>query len=156
MGNLANLATALGIVGKQIVNAMQATLQRNRSNASGNLSKSIKDNVVENNNTLKLQIQMEDYGEFVDGGRGGAKKGGWSNKKQDISGWLRAKGISPRQGITEKQLVFLISRKINRQGYKAKPFIQPSINSVLSKDLQGILGDAISKDIETILIKKYK
>jgi hypothetical protein len=155
--NLNNIKTALKIVGDQIVKTMRSNLQRNNSNATGRLSNSIESKVVQIQDDVKLEISMEDYGAAVDSGRKPSRRGGpnqnWASK---IDVWASAKGISPRQGMTEKQMIFLITRKINRSGYKAKPFIQPAINSVINNSFEGVFEDALAKDIELILTSKNK
>jgi len=62
-------------------------------------------------------------------------------------------GFAPRQQITKEQLAFLITRKINRKGYKAKPWIQPALDRVINQDFQELFGDAVANEIEKILNK---
>lgn len=150
-----NTAQALKILGDQIVQKMRSTLQSNNVDASGRLSKSISSNVVETGEDYKLQISMEDYGEIVDKGRGRSRTGGpkqtWRPK---IINWMKDKGITPRAGVSLETAAFLITRKINERGYKAKPFIQSSVDYIVKQDLQGVLGKAAAKDIEIQLSKK--
>lgn len=141
---ITELNPALNELGRQIVLSMQNTLQQKGINATGNLSRSIKYQVVGSGDDLQLQISFDEYGDYIDSGRKGATRGGprqsWAEK---IIPWARAKGISPRQGISYKTMAFLIARKINRQGYKAKPWIDQSISSVLNQDLDQIFGPAV-------------
>ena len=55
--------------------------------------------------------------------------------------------------MTYETLAFLITGKINRKGYKARPWIQPAIDRVVNQDFQQIFGDAIGAEIEKILNK---
>lgn len=145
---------ALNLLGQQIVDSMRYELNAKRINASGGLSRSIEYQVVDVDGNPALWINFDDYGEAVDSGRSRSTKGGpkqsWRNK---IEGWMRYKGISPRQGMTLEQTAFLITRKINRKGYKAKPWIQPAIDRVLNQDLTKIFSEAIANEIITILNK---
>ena len=145
---------ALNLLGQQIVDSMRYELNAKRINASGGLSRSIEYQVVDVDGSPALWINFDDYGEAVDSGRSRSTKGGpkqsWRNK---IEGWMRYKGISPRQGMTLEQTAFLITRKINRKGYKPKPWIQPAIDRVLNQDLTKIFSEAIANEIITILNK---
>lgn len=138
------LGPALNELGRQIVLSMQDTLQAKGINATGNLSRNIKYQVIGSGDDLQLQISFPEYGDYIDSGRGGASRGGpqqsWADK---IIPWARAKGISPRQGISYKTFAFLVARKINREGYKAKPWIDESISRVLNQDLDNIFGPAV-------------
>lgn len=138
------LEPALNELGRQIVLSMQETLQAKNINATGNLSRNIKYQVIGAGDDLQLQITFPEYGDYIDSGRGGAKRGGpqqsWAEK---IIPWARAKGISPRQGISMKSFAFLIARKINREGYKARPWIDESISKVLNQDLDDVFGPGI-------------
>ena len=146
-----DLAPALNELGRQIVEEMRLTLERNRSNASGNLSRQIQYEVIGQDNNLGLSITFPEYGEVLDSGRGKSNRGGpnqeWRNK---IVAWVKAKGISPRQGMSVETVAFLITRSINRKGYKAKPWIDSSIRTVLSQDLDKIFGPEITKQLNEI------
>ena len=145
---------ALNIIGQQIVDSMRAELNSKRINASGDLSRSIRYEVFEEGGNPALGIYFDDYGEAVDSGRKRSTKGGpkqtWRNK---IQGWMRFKGITPRQGITNEQLAFLITRKINRKGYKAKPWIQPAIDRVINQDFTKIMTEGVVNELKAILNK---
>lgn len=147
------IGAALQEIGLQIVAAMRANLIKQRANASGYLSNSIKSEPKEGPNGPYIDITMAPYGPILDEGRGRSTKGGprqtWANK---INTWSLIKGIAPRPGVTQKQAVFLITRKINRDGYKAKPFIQPAIDQVVKTNLPITMNKAIIKALnETTL-----
>ena len=135
-------------VGNQIVAQMRATLQANgNDNPGAKLSNSITATVVKDN----LVISMLDYGQWVNDG---AERG--SGKKPPIKAierWILKANITPKQGITRKQLPWVIQAAIGKYGQtrrKAFPFIEPSIQTVLNKDLDGIFGKAID-----IVAKQY-
>ena len=146
-----DLTPALNELGRQIVAEMRTTLQQNRSNASGNLSREINYEVIGTGDDLTLSITYPEYGEVLDKGRGQSRRGGpnqeWRNK---IVAWMRYKGISPRQGMTVETVAYLITRKINREGYKAKPWIDSSVEKVLSQDLDKVFGPAIVEKLNEI------
>ena len=145
---------ALNVLGQQFVDSLRDELQSKGINASGNLSRSVRYEVVGQGAEIGLALFWDEYGEAVDEGRSPSKRGGpkqnWRNK---IEGWIRFKGIAPRQGVSREQLAFLITRKINRKGYKAKPWIQPALDRVLNQDFTQILADGIAAEINTILNK---
>jgi hypothetical protein len=123
-------------IGDQMVKQMQANLQKNGSNASRTLSNSITSFVDKpSEGVYTINIEMEDYGEIVDGGRGKSRTGGkrqtWRNS---IKKWIQRKGIALKPGVTLEQAAFLITRKINAKGYKAKPFIKPAVDSVINQN----------------------
>ena len=148
------LKGALNELGQQFVDSLRDELASKRINASGDLSRSVRYEIVGKGAEIGLALFWDDYGDIVDEGRGRSKKGGpmqtWRNK---IKGWINYKGISPRQKMTQEQLAFLITRKINRKGYKAKPWIQPALDRVINQDFQQLFGDAIANEIEKILNK---
>jgi hypothetical protein len=146
-----DLSPALNELGRQIVEEMRLTLERNRSNASGNLSRQIQYEVIGQDDNIGLSITFPEYGEVLDSGRGKSNRGGPNQQWRDkIVAWMRAKGISPRQGMSVETVAFLITRKINREGYKAKPWIESSIRTVLSQDLDKIFGPEITKQLNEI------
>ena len=134
------LQQAIQQVGNQIVAEMRATLQRNGNDNTGRLSNSITATVE----GTELIISMDEYGKWVNDG---AERGpGRVPPIKAIEFWIAKNGITPKQGITRKQLPFVIQMSIGKRGQtrrKAFPFIEPSIKTILSKDLDGIFGKAI-------------
>ena len=63
-----DLAPALNELGRQIVEEMRLTLERNRSNASGNLSRQIQYEVIGQGDDLGLSITFPEYGDILDSG----------------------------------------------------------------------------------------
>jgi hypothetical protein len=155
------LTEALQKFGNQIVRQMQTLLARNRANASGFLSNNIEAEVTSpKENVTILDISMPAYGEIVDAGRGKSTKGGPKQEwRGDIKDWIQQKGIKLKPGVTLEQAAFLITRKINQKGYKAKPFIQPAINKVVEQDTEKINDAAFQITINNVdlqLKKFYK
>jgi hypothetical protein len=144
------LNQAIQQVGNQIVAEMKATLQRNNNDNTGMLANSIQATVEGD----KLVITMLDYGKWVNDG---AERGpGRKPPIKAINAWIAKNAITPKQGITRKQLPFVIQAAIGKRGQvrrKSYPFIAPSIETVLKKDLSGIFGKAIDKIAEQYLNK---
>lgn len=140
--------------GELIVAEMKSTLRQNRSNATGALSDSISYTVKDTADGLKLQIGMLEYGGAVDGGRSSSKSGGPKQSwRQKIVTWMRAKGITPQPGVTMETAAFLITRSINKKGYKPKPFIDKSVDKVLN-DILDTLEDDMVEIVEGALRQK--
>jgi len=138
--------------GTLLVAEMRTNLRKERANATGTLSDSISWTIEENADGLKLLIGMEDYGPILDAGRGKSRTGGPQQQwRQRIIQWMRAKGITPKAGVTMESAAFLITRKINQRGYKPKPFIQKSVDDVLNKIIPDLEEDMV-KIIEEKLI----
>jgi hypothetical protein len=145
------LQQALQQVGNQIVAQMKANLQRNNNNNTGELSNSIKATVTDN----KLVITMLDYGQWVNNGK--ERGPGRKPPIKAIQFWIAKNGITPRGGITAKQLPFVIQRGIGKRGQvrrRAFPFIQPAVDTVIKQDLPGIFNKAIKQEIETLFKAK--
>jgi len=145
------LQQALQQVGNQIVAQMKANLQRNNNDNTGRLSNSIQATVEGD----KLIITMLDYGKWVNDGH--ERRAGRKPPIKAIQFWIAKNAITPRGGITAKQLPFAIAAGIAKRGQtmrKAYPFIQPAVDTVIQKDLPGIFGKAIEKEIETMFKTK--
>jgi hypothetical protein len=145
------LNQAIQQIGNQIVDQMKANLQRNNNDNTGQLANSIKATVEGDN----LKITMLDYGKWVNNG---AERGpGRVPPIKAIQFWIAKNAITPKRGITAKQLPYVIQRSIGKRGQvrrEAFPFIEPAIETVLSKDLTGIFGKAIDTITKQILTKK--
>ena len=124
-------------------------------NASGNLVKSINYESKPTEDGTSIFVNMLDYGYALDGGRSGAKTKGGKSWKPLLINWIKTKGIRPRNGITIDELAFLIYRKINKRGYKAKPFVNPSIRKFTEKFPQEY-ALALNEDIKIELDKHVR
>jgi hypothetical protein len=145
------LQQALQQVGNQIVAQMKANLQRNNNDNTGKLSNSIQATVEGD----KLIITMEDYGKWVNDGH--ERRPGKQPPIKAIQFWIAKNAITPKQGITAKQLPWAIAAGIAKRGQvmrKSYPFIQPAVEEVIKKDLPGIFDKAIKQEIETMFKTK--
>jgi hypothetical protein len=142
---------ALEQFGQQVVDQMKAILKRNGNDNTGRLSNSI-EYTIEGD---KLKISMLDYGKWVNDGH--ERGPGRVPPIKAIEFWIAKNGITPKQGITRKQLPFVIARGIAKRGQtrrRAYPFIEPAIETVLSKDLDGVFGKAIDQIAKQYFKKK--
>ena len=162
-----NIERYLNSFGKQVVNRAKGNLQKAKGGGT-NLENSIKFEVVSDADGFTVQFYMADYGTFVDKGVSGNKKvqkykdylGKIINSpykyttKQPPSGildkWVVKKGIAPRDKkgrfIKRKSLVFLIARKIKRDGIKSLSFFQKPLGLGLKQFGSKLLGN-VKQDI---------
>ena len=145
-------------VGNQLVKTMRENLKQVVGRSSGALAASIQSTVVDTPRGPSVQISMLPYGPVLDAGRGSSRNGNkkvqaWRGK---IVAWQSIKGIAPRQGMTPETLAFLITRKINRDGYDKKPFIQKSFDQVVNQDLPGIFNTALDQAANNTFVNDIK
>jgi hypothetical protein len=89
---------------------------------------------------------MDEYGKWVNDGA--ERKAGRKPPIKAINFWIAKDNIRPKGKITPKQLPWVIQAAIGKRGQtrrKAYPFIEPSIQTVLSKDLDPIFDKAIEQ-----------
>jgi len=169
-----NIERYLNSFGKQVVNRAKGNIQKAKGGGTA-LEQSISFKVVTDTDGFKVQFYMADYGTFVDKGVSGNKKQqkfkDYKNKvitspykyttKQPPSGvldkWVVRKGIAPRDEggrfIKRKSLVFLIARKIKRDGIKGISFFQKPLALGLrqfGKDLLSNVKEDIIAGLTTV------
>lgn len=169
-----NIERYLNSFGKQVVNRAKGNIQKAKGGGTA-LEQSISFKVVTDSDGFKVQFYMADYGTFVDKGVSGNKKQqkfkDYKNKvitspykyttKQPPSGvldkWVVRKGIAPRDEkgrfIKRKSLVFLIARKIKRDGIKGISFFQKPLALGLrqfGKDLLSNVKEDIIAGLTTV------
>jgi hypothetical protein len=150
------LKNELQVTGQQIVDQMRRTLAQKGANATGELSNSIKSKVEQpKDNVVTLQIQMEDYGPVLDAGRGKTRRPNTSGGQffNNLKLWVAIK--LKLSGKAQLQATNAIFKKINKRGYRAKPFIQSSINTVLRQN-QRKLGDAAFRVLVNQIDAQFK
>lgn len=132
--------------------AAKSRLEQSDAVATGRLRDSIQGGVDETENTIRLFLTSEDYYDVINDGR---KAGGRFPPPDKIMNWIKVKGISPnRQDVRNmKQLTFLISRAISRNGtikrfsYRGAGVTQHILQSLGNKLLNDVQR-AYKKDIE--------
>ena len=63
--------------------------------------------------------------------------------------WIRRKGITPVFARNQRDLAFLIRRKIARTGTPAQPFMEPAFDAVAPK-LHDRLRASVARGIDAI------
>lgn len=115
---LDNLKIELENFAKDLISKYKDNLAANDHIASGNLANNINFNVNMGDNSATIEITLEDYWKYVENGR----KSGRFPPIDNILQWIRVKNILPTEINgklpTEKQLAYLIGRKIAEEGTK--------------------------------------
>ena len=169
-----NIERYLNSFGKQVVNRAKGNIQKAKGGGTA-LEQSIRFEVITDADGFTVQFYMADYGTFVDKGVSGNKTQqkfkDYKDKvitspykyttKQPPSGvldkWVVRKGIAPRDKggrfIKRKSLVFLIARKIKRDGIKGISFFQKPLALGLKqfgKDLLSNVKEDIINGLTTV------
>lgn len=104
-----------------------------------------------NGSIFALYFNLPDYWQYAEYGRGPGR----FPPPDAILKWIQFKRLVPssRGGKvpTTQQLVYLISRKIARQGTKGKPFLQETIDdtyNTLVDQLVEVITNELEKEIE--------
>ena len=126
--------------GNDIVKRITKLLLRKGKKASGNLIKSLNYDLVEVANGILIEINANDYLEYVDKGR---KKGKYPPIKA-IKNWCRIKGINDKYS-------YAIARSIYKNGIKPTNVIRDAINDLEKRGYKDI-EDAYALYIENQLI----
>lgn len=142
-----NLQVALDKFINDLITTYKNFLIRDNKKASGNLINSIKlESIDFRNNKYEGSIKLSSYWKYVEYGR----RPGKFPPPSKILDWIKIKPVIPRPingvKITSKQLGFLISRKIARDGIKAGNQLSEALDLVWKKNEKDI-SDAIEKDL---------
>ena len=105
------------------------------------LSNNIKFNLQVNDTLFEIEFQAPSYWKYANYGRGPGK----FPPPDKIEDWIIRRKITPYP--TRKQLTYLISRKIAREGFEGSGFLEKSLEE--QQDYwEDRIKEAISKDIE--------
>lgn len=122
-----------------LVDDLRASMDRYGRNATGETSEGIEYKVIEDGDTTKLQVLGASHLFNLEDGRLPTTQGGSGVVKEKIREWVRDKGIT--SDLSEDSLVFLISRKIHREGYSGTPGV---LTDVFSEQKINDIGEAIT------------
>lgn len=142
-----NLKEALETYGQVLEEQYREQIASTGAFASGKLFDSVHHIVTVDDHTIDLSLSLEDYWKYVEEGRGPGK----FPPLDKIEEWIRIKPVAPypdSQGRvpSNKQLAFLIGRKIAEEGTEGRHLLDNAIES--TQDWMEIIEQAISKDIE--------
>jgi hypothetical protein len=125
----------------------------NGTNASGDLSKSIKGIVKQNGKWVTISIQMEEYWKDIEYGTKPHLP-----PLDAIKKWISVKPVLPRplkngKLPTTNQLADLICTKISKVGTKAQPFLQPTLTDFdlvgkVYNEVINLINKQITEEIE--------
>lgn len=131
----------------------RANLERDGRVASRNLIETFTTNITVDNEVINVTLNVADYYWYVEHGR----KGGKFPPIDKIVQWIHDKPIIPREGSdgkipTERQLAYLIGRKIANEGYEGKPSLEDAITNI-NQVYQEKIRIALNKDVEEYELK---
>lgn len=133
--------------------------------ASGELLNDLDYVIDAGENQWTVSVKIKDYFRYIDEGTEGPYKGtkGGTTLRDAIKKWVSVKPVLPEVDSNGKlptvdQLVFLISRKIARDGIEGREIWEPTVKEAVDMYEQK-LGDAIlddlGEDIERVLMEIY-
>lgn len=129
---------------QQVVDLQRNFLVSKGKVASGDLVNSIGYQIVNSAKGKSIEFLADDYWVYVEYGR---RAGDKFPPPQPIAQWIRERRIRPNAGVTQQQLVYLISRAIADKGIRPTPFVEASEQAVL-KFIEGeSLLQAFEEDV---------
>jgi len=139
--------------GNELIKQLQNNLLKNKSNASSSLSQSIEPELKAQQKGYNLSIMMEDYWFYVEEGRRAGKTPpikniyDWIENKREIQSKFISKSTDTIAAT--KSLVYVIARKIGREGTRAKPFVSPALKQVTTQTLAKRISQHIVETLTT-------
>ena len=137
--------------GQLLVEEYKSRLDSENITASSKLKNSVKYILNVNDADIELNLSLAHYWKYVDNGR---KAGKWPPIDKIIE-WIKVKPIIPDNRFgrlpTEKQLAYLIGRKIYEKGIEPKHTLHNSINDIMDTIFMDELEGAITQDIDEMV-----
>lgn len=144
-----NLEAVLEEYGEGVRDTYRSYLESENVNASGSLSDSASVQVDVDGNVYEVSLNLKEYWKWIEGGRPPTEKDGNGELRRAILEWIRIKPVIPRpfngKLPTEKQLAYLISRKIHTLGYEGKGLLKRSIDD--NEGYMDKIREAMAKDV---------
>jgi len=150
MESTENTTIALQDFGQRIIDEMQNQLFENKSVNTGDLARSITQNIIEQEGKETLQVSLLWYGELLEDG-GPGRRAGRMPPIRPIEGWIKRKKIPvPASFKSPKSFAFAIAKSIEKKGvkkYSKKPFILESINNAAANFGTAAITAGVEKDL---------
>lgn len=132
------------IFGERFVKELASALRQAGKEASGRLIASLDSSIRDIAGELSIQIESEDYLQWVDQGR----RPGTYPPISAISNWARIKGI-------DQKAVFPIARKIYQFGIKPTNVIEQATENTLRSNIFIDIEDQIAERLEQEFLDKF-
>ena len=161
-----NTKLILDEFGKQFIDAYRSGLDAKNANASRDLYNSLNFEVKIGEQTISLDIELNDYWKYLEYGRKGEETSypeayypAHFPPTSAIEEWIQIKPVIPEQRNgklpTQKQLAFLIARSIYEQGIEPRFIFRDAGDSVWEQ-LKDALEEAITKDVNNNIKEVFK
>ena len=144
-----NLRDILEDYGKELVEHYRQTLTDKKINASYELSNSLKYIInTQTKGRFEVNLSLLEYWKYIENGR----KAGKMPPIDAIEKWVEIKPVLPRPRSngklpTQRQLAYLIARKIGLEGIAPKPILAENVEN-LNDVFLPLIEEAIAKDIQ--------
>ena len=143
--NTTYLQLALGQLAEDVKAGYVDQLAKHDRHASGNLMSTVRAEVEVNGTRYAAVLYLQDYWKYVEEGT----EPHWP-PRQAILDWIKIKPVIPRPDDkgripTPKQLAFLISRKISREGTEGSHDLQTAEDAIIPM-WEERLRDALQRD----------
>jgi len=150
MANVDNITQAVRVSMELFRDEMIKQLAEKNINASGRLSASAEDVIIDSEGFVSGTVRANSYWFYRNFGRGPTQNTGSGQLRPKIRQWIDDKGINPKGNISKDELAFLITRKIHREGYEGKAFVSDTTD-VVQPEIDKLIADAAFKDLNSQL-----
>mgnify|MGYP004622735405 CR=1 FL=1 len=152
--------------GRQFVEAYRSGLDEKNANASRDLYNSLNFEIKIGEQSISLDILLNDYWKYLEYGCKGEKTSypeayypAHYPPVKAIEEWIRIKPVIPEQKNgklpTQKQLAYMIVNSIHNKGIKPRFFFRDAGESIWEQ-LKDALNEAIEKDVENNVKEIFK
>ena len=156
--NFSNTEQALMEYRDAVVSLYRSNLQRDDHVATHHLMDNIQYVFSQGNDAIEVSLMLKDYWKYVENDtKPHFPPIGNGDEGTGILNWVRVKRLvdkaRPYNGKlpTEKQLAYLIARKISKEGTKGTHDLQEALDQV-DRQFEGRIGEAIGKDLNNTLV----
>ncbi len=150
MANVDNITQAVRVSMELFRDEMIKQLAEQNINASGKLSASAEDVIIDSEGFVSGSVRANQYWFYRNFGRGATVNNGSGQLRPKIRQWIDDKGITPKGNISKDELAFLITRKIHREGYEGKAFVSDTTD-VVQPEIDKLIARAAFEDLNAQL-----
>lgn len=127
--------------------------------ATGNLRNNAKCLCKYKGTTFEIYMELPDYYKYIDEGRGPSAGSGNGSLFEKIKQWIQVKKLQVplnKKGVPQlDSLAYVITRKIHKKGYEARPIFEPIQNQIdsITDRMEELIMDQIFEYAEENDIK---